>query len=414
MTRDGRGFRWGRPLLAVPMIIMAVALVAAFRGDPPGGTGDGADEAQVLRGRQLVLEHACSLCHGSFDPGQDGWMAGMMRPDQEFLIGPCAVEPGATPCFRTRPRNLTPDNVTGMGRFSERQIFNALRHGLRPGETADAEITSSTPGEGNFPVNPKYLAPPMPWPAWRHMPDEDLWAIAAYLKRGLAPVGHRVEDSEGPPDFWASAYTAEAIGPRPAVPFPTTRETELPAGVDRDQVLRGRQVVIQHDCGACHGGGTTPTADNWLVGATKPIDVFPIGPCATQPGAEPCFWMRPRNLTPDSATGLGRYSARQIFNALRYGLRPSDATDVEIAADRSNFPARPDHLGPGMPWPAWRHISDADLWALIAYLRHGLRPVSNPVEASGAPPDLWAGEYTIEKIGPYPASAYPTATEVKR
>src|SRR5258708_12227862 len=40
-------------------------------------------------------------------------------------IGPCARTPGASPCFHTRPRNLTPDNTTGMGRFSERQIFNA-------------------------------------------------------------------------------------------------------------------------------------------------------------------------------------------------------------------------------------------------------------------------------------------------
>jgi mono/diheme cytochrome c family protein len=367
----------------------------------------------VLRGRQLVLEHACSLCHGSFDPAQDGWMAGMMRPDQEFLIGPCAFEPGAEPCSRTRPRNLTPDNVTGLGRFSERQLFNALRFGLRPGETADVEITSTTPGQGNFPVNPKYMAPPMPWPAWRHMPDDDLWAIAAYLKHGLAPVRHRVEDSEGPPDFWADTYTPEALGPHPAGPFPTANEVEPPAGVDREQVLRGRQVVIQHDCGACHGGGTNPAADEWLVGFTEPPGAFPVGPCATEPGAEPCFWMRPRNLTPDGATGLGRYTGRQLFNALRYGLRPSDATDVEIAADRSNYPASPDYLGLGMPWVAWRHMSDADLWALIAYLRHGLLPVSNDVVASDAPPDRWASEYTVEKIGPYPASGFPTATEVK-
>jgi hypothetical protein len=41
------------------------------------------------------------------------------------------------------------------------------------------------------------------------MPDQDLWDIAAYLKRGLKPVTRKVIDSEGPPDFWASEYTAE-------------------------------------------------------------------------------------------------------------------------------------------------------------------------------------------------------------
>jgi hypothetical protein len=122
--------------------------------------------------------------------------------------------------------------------------------------------------------------------------------------------------------------------------------------------------------------------------------------------------MRPRNLTPDS-TGLGRYSDRQIFNALRYGLRPSAATNVEISSDRGNLPAEPDYLGPGMPWPGWRHMADADLWAVIAYLRHGVRPAANTVEASDAPPDGWASEYTVEKIGPYPASPYPTRHEVR-
>jgi mono/diheme cytochrome c family protein len=192
------------------------------------GAGAGrAAPAQVLRGRTLVLQHGCADCHGGRPLGSEGYLAGYRPasiPPLEFLIGPCAVQPGATPCFRTRPRNLTPDNTTGMGRFSERQIFNALRYGLRPGETPDVEITSSTPGQGNFPADPKYLAPPMPWPAFRHMADQELRAIAAYLKQGVKPVSNRVPDSEGPPDFWAGEYTAEKIGRYPAPPFPTPNE----------------------------------------------------------------------------------------------------------------------------------------------------------------------------------------------
>lgn len=181
--------------------------------------------SQVEMGRHIVITRDCGGCHGGgADPASEKWLAGLPGPEFEFKIGPCAVDPNATPCFLTRPRNLTSDNQTGLGRFSERQIFNALRFGLRPGETADVEITSTTPGVGNFPQNPKYLAPPMPWPAFRHMPDEELWAIAAYLKHGLQPVHHRVPDSEGPPDFWASAYTPEEIGLYPSPPFPTERE----------------------------------------------------------------------------------------------------------------------------------------------------------------------------------------------
>jgi mono/diheme cytochrome c family protein len=177
--------------------------------------GQGGD-AQIALGRYLVINHGCGDCHsgGVPSPGADGWLAGMRTPDQDFQIGP----------FKTRARNLTPDNATGLGRFSDRQIFNAIRYGLRPGETPDVEITSSTPGQGNFPLHPKYLAPPMPWIAFRHMSDQELYAIAAYLKNGVKPVNHRVQDSDGPPDFWASTYTVDKIGPYPAPAFPAVAE----------------------------------------------------------------------------------------------------------------------------------------------------------------------------------------------
>ena len=173
-------------------------------------------QEQILLGRHLVVSHACGDCHGGgSNPAAFGWLDGDRIPEvQEFKVGP----------FTTRARNLTPDNLTGTGRFTERQIFNALRYGLRPGETPDVTITSTTPGVGNFPATPKYLAVPMPWPSWRHMSDQELWAIAAYLKRGVKPVSHKVADSEGPPDFWASEYTVAKIGPNPALPFPAANE----------------------------------------------------------------------------------------------------------------------------------------------------------------------------------------------
>lgn len=181
--------------------------------------------AQVLEGRQVVITRDCSGCHGGSDPAAKGWLAGVTDSSQIFYIGPCSIpNPEAKPCFVTRPRNLTPDNATGLGRFSERQIFNALRFGLRPEDTPDVEVTSMTPGQGNFPATPHYLAPPMPWNAWRHMTDGELWAIAAYLKRGLAPVVNKVAESDGPPDFWAGAYVDSLIGKYPSPAFPTANE----------------------------------------------------------------------------------------------------------------------------------------------------------------------------------------------
>ena len=197
------------------VVVLPLLAVVAWKG-PSVKSAETMDiNDKVTRGRQLVIEHACGDCHGGgSNPAAEGWLAGAMVPEQEFKIGP----------FTTWPRNLTPDNLTGTGRFSERQIFNAIRYGLRPGETPDVDITSATPGQGNFPANPKYLAPPMPWPAFRHMSDEDIRAIAAYIKHGVKPVANRVRDSEGPPDFWASAYTVDKIGPYPAAPFPAAKE----------------------------------------------------------------------------------------------------------------------------------------------------------------------------------------------
>jgi mono/diheme cytochrome c family protein len=191
-------------------------------------------------------------------------------------------------------------------------------------------------------------------------------------------------------------------------------------GIDVAQVRHGRQLVISHACGECHGGMNNPAATGWLVGMTSQDDEIPTGSgrisCSPDQDTA-CYRTRPRNLTPDARTGLGRFSDRQIFNALRYGLRPEKTPDVEITSNvrgRGNFPANPDFLAPSMPWVSWRHMSDNDLWAIIAYLKHGLRPVRNDVPASEAPADAWASAFTIEKIGSYPVPEFPTAQEVKR
>ena len=72
-------------------------------------------------------------------------------------------------------------------------------------------------GPGDFAV-------PMPWTAWRYLPERELWDLAAYLKRGLKPVTNKVLDSEGPPDFWASEYASPKYGTYPLAAFPTANE----------------------------------------------------------------------------------------------------------------------------------------------------------------------------------------------
>jgi hypothetical protein len=222
---------WHSNLSRYGLSALAILLIAGC-GAPTPAITPGADphvrpaaqggpvtqEQQILLGRHLVIHHGCGDCHGGADnPASPVWLSGWR---EGFPPGVGRYEIGP---FTTYARNLTPDNATGMGRFSERQVFNALRYGLRPGETPDVDITSHVPGQGNFPTNPKYLAPPMPWNVFRHLSDDEIRAIAAYLKHGLQPVSNRVPDSEGPPDFWASTWP-EMIGTYPAPPFPTANE----------------------------------------------------------------------------------------------------------------------------------------------------------------------------------------------
>ena len=176
---------------------------------------------QVGRGRYLVTSVGCTDCHnrGKSDPTDPKWLVGYIAgtPGQPFDIGG----------FKTYPANLTPD-ATGLGSFTDRQVFNALRFGLDPSNTPDVIITSTTPGQGNFPATPHYLAPPMPWPAFRHLTDTDLWAMVAYLKHGLIANANVVPASEGPPDFWASHYTSAIVGPDFLDRYPTSQETLNP------------------------------------------------------------------------------------------------------------------------------------------------------------------------------------------
>jgi mono/diheme cytochrome c family protein len=202
-------------LTAALGLTMAVACFA----DLPSGT---ASLEQVLRGRQLVIQTNCANCHnrGKNNPSDPAWLAGALPNVSAgtFQIG----------TLKTYAANLTPDMETGLGMHTDRQIFNALRFGLDPEDTPDVVISSSTPGQGNFPADPHYLAPPMGWPAIRHMSDEDLWAIVAYLKHGIKPVANEVPSSDAPADHWASSYTPDKTGPYPLPSYPAGNEELKP------------------------------------------------------------------------------------------------------------------------------------------------------------------------------------------
>lgn len=105
-------------------------------------------------------------------------------------------------------------------------------------------------------------------------------------------------------------------------------------------------------CGNCHTpqGPNGPIAGKTLAGGT--------------PFEEPVFTAYASNITPDPATGIGRWSDAQLIRAIREGIRPDGSV-----------------IGPPMPIGLYRGISDNDVQAIVAYLR-AQPPVVNVVPKS--------------------------------
>jgi mono/diheme cytochrome c family protein len=69
----------------------------------------------------------------------------------------------------------------------------------------------------------------------------------------------------------------------------------------------------------------------------------------------------PPNITPDKDTGIGTWSEADIVNALRNGKRPDGSL-----------------IGPPMPIPVYRQLSDSDARAIAVYLK-SLKPIRHAV-----------------------------------
>ena len=74
--------------------------------------------------------------------------------------------------------NLTPDENTGIGSWSEETFVQALRTGRHMGVS-------------------RPILPPMPWQNFRNLTDEDLKSIYAYL-RSIPAVKNRVPEPVEP------------------------------------------------------------------------------------------------------------------------------------------------------------------------------------------------------------------------
>jgi mono/diheme cytochrome c family protein len=127
-------------------------------------------ETQIERGKYLVNVMGCDDCH---TPGLRGKNESMFLAGADFGFG-------FTPAGVVVPSNLTPDNETGLGKWTEEQIVIAITTGKRPNGTT--------------------LLPPMPWQnIGAHITKDDATAVAAYLK-SMLPIVNKNPGPFGPTD----------------------------------------------------------------------------------------------------------------------------------------------------------------------------------------------------------------------
>jgi mono/diheme cytochrome c family protein len=141
---------------------LILALVGTWRAEA-------ADREQVLRGKYLVTLGLCNDCH------TPGYFFG--KPDMGRFLGGSEVGFDIPGLGVFHGPNLTPDQDTGLGRWSADDIVRAIQTGTRP----DGRV----------------LAPVMPWHAFAELTKQDAHAIAAFLT-SLPPVSNKVPGPFGP------------------------------------------------------------------------------------------------------------------------------------------------------------------------------------------------------------------------
>lgn len=304
----------GLVALAFAAGVVFVASRQNLKFDPPYPAVEAsADTAVIARGHDLVRNIVnCAQCHGDTTQhaalleGADVPLSGGFHWD---------IPPGTF-----YARNITPDQETGIGGFSDGAIARALRFGV--GHDGRALL---------------------PFMELQGLSDEDLVAVVSYL-RSQPPVHNLVPMHRY--SLLGKVVKATVLA-NPVGPTGTPLATS-PHGAT---VENGRYLVESVAlCWACHtqrdektGALTGPR----FGGATN----------FTDPGDPGHVWAPP-NITRDATTGrLGRLSEDQFIERFRAGRI---------------LPGSP------MPWQGFQKMNDEDLRAMYRYLK-SVPPVTRDV-----------------------------------
>lgn len=275
----------------------------------PAAVAQTADPDSVRRGEYLVNAGGCVGCHT--DAKNKGALLAGGRPLK-------------TPFGTFYGPNITPDPQHGIGRWSEADFVRAMRHGVRPD------------GANYFPV--------FPYTSFTKITDSDLKDLWAYLRTvPQAAVANKPHEVGFPFNLrflqsgwkWLN-FTTGSFQPEPTQSV---------------QVNRGAYLVqaLAH-CGECH----TPRNS---IGGLERGRTF----AGTADGPE---GERVPNITPDSDTGIGKWSPGDLTDVLKSGMTPDgDFVGGSMGEVVRNTTGK---------------LTDADVGAIVAYLK-SLPPIQNRV-----------------------------------
>jgi mono/diheme cytochrome c family protein len=270
-------------------------VVALVIGVALAGTAS-AQSDLVKRGDYLVNGiMTCGNCHTPKGPAGD-------VVDKAFSGGLSWDEPP----FKVTAPNITPDKETGIGSYSDAELKQLMRKGIKR--------------------NGARVAMVMPSGFYEIMTDRDLDAVIAYL-RTIKPIMNTVP---------SPVYKMEQ-----GHPVPPGGESPYTEAMLSDRLKQGHYLATIAHCMECHtpmGPRGREFADRLGAGGSE----FP-GPWGVSVA---------RNITTSKTKGIGGWSDDEIKRAITQG----------VSKDGSK-------LKPPMGFHYYATVSAADLDAIVGYLR---------------------------------------------
>ena len=270
----------------------------------------------IERGRYLATTmYSCIDCHSQRDPEK------FMMPLIPGTEGMGGMDMGESAGF-VPARNITQDKETGIGTWTDGEIFRAITVGVNK--------------------NGDPLAPMMPFPLFGQLDSNDIIAVIAYIKT-LKPIHNEVGDKSL--NFPLNLIFRTIQGP------PSFKQK--PDSTNR--IAMGEYLATP--CVFCH----TPSDKgemfmDSLVAGGVPF-MLPNG-----------GYVRTANITPDMETGIGTWSKEMFIKRFKDATDPS----THVAVKKEDF-------NTVMPWTFYGQMTEQDLGLIYDYLRT-VKPVKNMVQ----------------------------------